>query len=65
MTIVGISGSPIPNGNTDRMTKAILEESGKEAKFINLSTLSYTPCRACALFVLDPIRALLRMTRKL
>ena len=24
MAIVGISGSPIPNGNTDRITKAIL-----------------------------------------
>jgi multimeric flavodoxin WrbA len=48
MAIVGISGSPIPDGNTDRITKAILEESGKETTFINLSTLSYVPCRACA-----------------
>jgi len=30
MAIVGISGSPIPGGNTDRITKAILAESGKE-----------------------------------
>ena len=48
MTVVGISGNPIPNGNTDRITQAILKESGKETTFINLSTLSYTPCRACA-----------------
>jgi multimeric flavodoxin WrbA len=48
MAIVGISGSPIVNGNTDRMTKAILEESGKSTRFINLSRLNYGPCRGCA-----------------
>ena len=48
MAIVGISGSPIPDGNTDRITQAILKASGKETIFVNLSTLSYTPCRACA-----------------
>lgn len=48
MAIVGISGSPIRNGNTDRLTKAILSESGKETKFINLSTLAFGSCRACA-----------------
>jgi multimeric flavodoxin WrbA len=48
VAIVGISGSPIPNGNTDRITKAILEVSGRETTFVNLSTLSYDPCRACA-----------------
>ena len=48
MTIVGVSGSPIVNGNTDRIVKALLEQSGKEYIFINLSTLRYDPCRACA-----------------
>ncbi len=48
MAIVGVSGSPIINGNTDRMTKAILAESGKDTKFINLSTLNFGSCRACA-----------------
>jgi len=48
MTIVGVSGSPIVNGNTDRIIKALLEQSGKEYIFINLSTLRYDPCRACA-----------------
>ena len=48
MAIVGISGSPIINGNIDRMTKALLEQSGRKAKFINLSTLHFEPCRACA-----------------
>ncbi|MFQ6094882.1 MAG: flavodoxin family protein [Candidatus Bathyarchaeia archaeon] len=48
MTIVGVSGSPIVNGNTDRIIKALLEQSGKEYIFVNLSTLRYDPCRACA-----------------
>lgn len=48
MTIVGVSGSPIVGGNTDRIIKAVLEQSGKDHLFINLSTLRYDPCRACA-----------------
>lgn len=48
MAVVGISGSPFPNGNTDRMVKALLERSGKEHTFANLSTLRYDPCRGCA-----------------
>lgn len=48
MTIVGVSGSPILDGNTDRMVKALLEQSGKDYVFVNLSTLRYDPCRACA-----------------
>jgi NAD(P)H-dependent FMN reductase len=48
MAIVGISGSPIVKGNTDRMTQAILAETGKETRFVNLSTLNFSPCRACA-----------------
>jgi len=47
MTIVGVSGSPILNGNTDRLVKVVLEQSGKEYVFVNLSTLRYDPCRAC------------------
>jgi len=48
MAIIGISGSPIIDGNTDRMTKAILEKSGRETEFINLSKLKFFPCRGCA-----------------
>lgn len=48
MAIVGISGSPISNSNTDRMIQAVLGKSGKETKFIKLSKLNYAPCRACA-----------------
>ena len=48
MAIVGISGSPIIHGNTDRITRAILQESGRETNFINLSTLAFSPCRGFA-----------------
>ena len=47
MTILGVSGSPFPNGNTDRFVKAVLEKSGKETVFINLSKLRFDPCRGC------------------
>jgi multimeric flavodoxin WrbA len=48
MAIVGISGSPIANSNTDRMIEAILAGSGRETKFIKLSKLNFGPCRGCA-----------------
>jgi len=46
--IFGISGSPIINGNTDRIVKAILKESGRDSKFIDLSKLNFGSCRGCA-----------------
>jgi multimeric flavodoxin WrbA len=45
--VLGISGSPIPNSNTDRAVQAILEASGLETEFVKLSELSMEPCRAC------------------
>ena len=48
MAIIGISGSPVKNSNTDRITKALLKKSGKKTKFIKLSKLSFYPCRGCA-----------------
>ncbi len=48
MAIVGISGSPIKDSNTDRMVQALLRESGKEPTFVKLSSLTFSPCRACA-----------------
>jgi len=48
MSIVGVSGSPIQGGNTDRLVKALLEQSGHEHTFVNLSALDFAPCRACA-----------------
>ena len=47
MAIMGISGSPFVEGNTDRLVKAVLEKSGREAVFINLSGLRFDPCRGC------------------
>ncbi len=47
MAILGISGSPKKGGNTDRMIQALLEKSGKETEFVNLSRLKFDPCRGC------------------
>jgi multimeric flavodoxin WrbA len=47
MMILGISGSPKVGGNTDSMVKAVLEKSGAETHFINLSRLRFDPCRGC------------------
>lgn len=44
---MGISGSPILEGNTDRIIHAILKKSSKEAIFLNLSKLKFDPCRGC------------------
>lgn len=48
MAIIGISGSPIVDGNTDRMVRSLLKQSGRPHSFVNLSTLDYMPCRGCA-----------------
>ncbi|MBI5394762.1 MAG: flavodoxin family protein [Verrucomicrobia bacterium] len=45
--ILGISGSPVPDSNTDRAVKAIVEHTGLEWEFIKLSDLRMEPCRAC------------------
>lgn len=45
--IIGISGSPIKNSNTDRLVKAVLEASGLETEFIKLSSMQVRPCIAC------------------
>ena len=47
MAILGVSGSPFPGGSTDRLVKAVLEKSGRETVFINLSRLRFDPCRGC------------------
>jgi multimeric flavodoxin WrbA len=48
MAIIGISGSPISDSNTDRMVEAILERSGRETRFLKLSKVKFGSCRACA-----------------
>ncbi|HJN15076.1 MAG TPA: flavodoxin family protein [Armatimonadota bacterium] len=45
--ILGISGSPIENSNTDRAVKRVLDATGMESEFIKLSDHSVQPCRAC------------------
>jgi len=45
--IVGISGSPIKNSNTDRIIQEVLESSGLSAEFIKLSEMNVRPCIAC------------------
>lgn len=47
LQVLGISGSPIPNSNTDRVVKLILEQTGLETEFVKLSELQLEPCRAC------------------
>jgi multimeric flavodoxin WrbA len=45
--VLGLSGSPIPESNTDRAVKRILELTGLSSDFVKLSELSLEPCRAC------------------
>lgn len=55
LKILGISGSPIPNSNTDRAVKAVLKASGLESEFVKLSDITVRPCRACKGCVEDNI----------
>jgi multimeric flavodoxin WrbA len=45
--VLGVSGSPVPNSNTDRALKAVLEATGLEAEFVKLSDYTVAPCNAC------------------
>ncbi len=45
--ILGISGSPIKNSNTDRLIEAVLASSGLKSEFIKLSKSQVRPCIAC------------------
>ncbi len=48
MKILGVSGSPIKNSNTDRALKRVLEATGAaKAEFIKLSDYTIAPCLAC------------------
>jgi multimeric flavodoxin WrbA len=46
-TVLGVSGSPIANSNTDRALKAVLAATGLRSEFIKLSDYTVAPCRAC------------------
>ncbi len=45
--ILGISGSPVPNSNTDRAVKGVLQASGLDSEFVKLSEINVKPCQAC------------------
>ncbi len=45
--LIGISGSPIKNSNTDRLVQAVLEASGLEYEFVKLCKVNIKPCIAC------------------
>jgi multimeric flavodoxin WrbA len=45
--ILGISGSPIKNSNTDRLVQAVLVASGLKSEFVKLSSINVRPCIAC------------------
>ncbi|SHE42360.1 Multimeric flavodoxin WrbA [Desulfacinum infernum DSM 9756] len=45
--ILGISGSPIKNSNTDRLVQAVLDSSGLRSEFVKLSKIHVRPCIGC------------------
>jgi multimeric flavodoxin WrbA len=47
MKVLGVSGSPIKNSNTDRALKAVLDATGCETDFVKLINHTVAPCRAC------------------
>ena len=53
--IIGVSGSPIKNSNTDRLVRSMLDASGLETEFIKLSDLNIRPCLGCKKCVPDNI----------
>lgn len=53
--VLGISGSPIKDSNTDRLIKMILHATDMEWDFIKLSELDIHPCNACKGCVSDNV----------
>jgi multimeric flavodoxin WrbA len=53
--VLGVSGSPVKNSNTDRLVQAILEATELETEFVKLSNIDVRPCRACKRCVDDNI----------
>ncbi|HNS79721.1 MAG TPA: flavodoxin family protein [Syntrophorhabdus sp.] len=47
MYVLGVSGSPTRNANTDKLVKTVLDSTGLETAFVKLSDLDIGPCRAC------------------
>ncbi len=53
--VLGISGSPIENSNTDRLIQAVLDATELECEFVKLSQINIRPCLACKQCVPDNI----------
>ena len=53
--ILGVSGSPVPNSNSDRAAKGVLKVSKLEHDFVKFSDLHIRPCVACKRCVKDNI----------
>ncbi|MDP6542757.1 MAG: flavodoxin family protein [Phycisphaerae bacterium] len=53
--VLGISGSPIENSNTDRVIQAMLDATGLESEFVKLSKTNVRPCLACKRCVRDNV----------
>jgi multimeric flavodoxin WrbA len=45
--LLGISGSPVKESNTDRLIELILKNSGEDYELIKLSDYDLNPCQAC------------------
>lgn len=45
--VLGISGSPVENSNTDTLVKTMMEATGAEQEFVKLSNIKVGPCLAC------------------
>ena len=53
--VLGISGSPVENSNTDRLVRCVLEATELECEFVKLSRVNIRPCLACTQCVPDNI----------
>ena len=53
--VIGISGSPIKNSNTDRLVSTILDATSVDSEFVKLSKINVRPCYACKKCVPDNI----------
>lgn len=45
--VLGISGSPVENSNTDTLVKTIMKATGAAQGFVKLSDIKVGPCLAC------------------
>ncbi|MHC4642248.1 MAG: flavodoxin family protein [Planctomycetota bacterium] len=53
--VLGISGSPVKNSNTDRLVQAVLDATELQPEFVKLSRINIRPCLACKQCVPDNI----------